>query len=167
MDTSWYEIVDLAVLPENLLDGDSTTDEETEDETEKTSGVGTLCSVEVQKISEFSFNPIQDSFKKFFEITVFPLKNIQNYLIIMHDVTVDRTTNGKGKVHELALAQLRGLDAGQGQPVPTLDELFEAQGKLTAASGRPFIFNVEVTNYATPNDGLEEAVVALTAKAEE
>mgnify|MGYP003597007107 CR=1 FL=1 len=54
MDTSWYEIVDLAVLPENLLDGDSTTDEETEDETEKTSGVGTLCSVEVQKISDDS-----------------------------------------------------------------------------------------------------------------
>lgn len=44
-------------------------------------------SSEVQKISEFSFNPIQDSFKQFFEITVFPLKNIQNYLIIMHDVT--------------------------------------------------------------------------------
>jgi two-component system phosphate regulon sensor histidine kinase PhoR len=42
---------------------------------------------EVQKLSEFSFNPIQDSFKKFFEITVFPLKNIQNYLCIMHDVT--------------------------------------------------------------------------------
>ncbi|AUN98989.1 PAS domain-containing protein [Bacteriovorax stolpii] len=44
-------------------------------------------SSEVQKINEFSFNPIQDSFKKFFEIKVFPLKNIQNYLIIMHDVT--------------------------------------------------------------------------------
>lgn len=42
---------------------------------------------ETQRINEFSFNPIQDSFKKFFEITVFPLKNIQNYLIIMHDVT--------------------------------------------------------------------------------
>lgn len=45
------------------------------------------ASSEVQKINEFSFNPIQDSFKKFFEIKVFPLKNIQNYLCIMHDVT--------------------------------------------------------------------------------
>lgn len=44
-------------------------------------------SSERQKISEFSFDPIQDSFKKFYEITVFPLKNIQNYLCIMHDVT--------------------------------------------------------------------------------
>lgn len=92
----------------------------------------------------------------------FDIKRCQTgEVVIMHDVTVDRTTNGKGAVHTLALSQLRGLDAGQGQPVPTLDELFAAQGKLTAVSGRPFIFNVEVTNYATPNDGLEEAVVAL------
>lgn len=42
---------------------------------------------EMQKINEFSFNPLQDSFKNFFEIKVFPLKNIQNYLCIMHDVT--------------------------------------------------------------------------------
>lgn len=42
---------------------------------------------EAQKINEFSFNPLQDTFKKFFEIKVFPLKNIQNYLCIMHDVT--------------------------------------------------------------------------------
>ncbi|MBC7428768.1 MAG: PAS domain-containing protein [Bacteriovorax sp.] len=42
---------------------------------------------EAQKLNEFSFNPIQDGFKKFFEIKVFPLKNIQNYLCIMHDVT--------------------------------------------------------------------------------
>lgn len=42
---------------------------------------------EIQKLNEFSFNPIQDSMKKHFEIKVFPLKNISNYLCIMHDVT--------------------------------------------------------------------------------
>lgn len=42
---------------------------------------------EAQKLNEFTFNMIQDSFKKFFEIKIFPLKNIQNYLCIMHDVT--------------------------------------------------------------------------------
>lgn len=42
---------------------------------------------EAQKINEFSFNLIQDSFKKHFEIKIFPLKNIQNYLCILHDVT--------------------------------------------------------------------------------
>lgn len=47
----------------------------------------TISTNEVQKLNEFSFNPIQDSFKKYFEIKVFPLKNIQNYLCVMHDVT--------------------------------------------------------------------------------
>lgn len=40
-----------------------------------------------QNLSEFSFNPIQDSFKKYFQISVLPLRNIQNYLCVLHDVT--------------------------------------------------------------------------------
>lgn len=50
-------------------------------------------------------------------------------LIIMHDPTVDRTTNGKGKVSELTFAEIRRLDAGSwkspafaGEKVPTLEE---------------------------------------------
>lgn len=43
-------------------------------------------------------------------------------LILMHDGRVDRTTNGKGAVKELTLAEIRKLDAGKGQPVPTLRE---------------------------------------------
>ena len=42
--------------------------------------------------------------------------------ILMHDATVDRTTNGTGAVAELTLAQLRTLDAG-GEPPPTLAEV--------------------------------------------
>jgi glycerophosphoryl diester phosphodiesterase len=44
-------------------------------------------------------------------------------LVVMHDETVDRTTNGKGAVADLTLAQLRALDAGQGEPVPTFEEV--------------------------------------------
>jgi glycerophosphoryl diester phosphodiesterase len=51
-------------------------------------------------------------------------------IILMHDKTVDRTTNGKGKVAELTLEQIRKLDAGswfdlkyKGEPVPTIDEI--------------------------------------------
>ena len=50
-------------------------------------------------------------------------------LVIMHDETVDRTTNGKGKVSELTLAEIRQLDAGSkkgaqyaGTRVPTFEE---------------------------------------------
>jgi len=42
--------------------------------------------------------------------------------VCMHDVTVDRTTNGTGFVKDLTLAELRALDAGEGQQIPTLDE---------------------------------------------
>lgn len=44
--------------------------------------------------------------------------------VLMHDLTVDRTTNGKGGVAVLSLKRLRELDAG-GEPVPTLSEVLD------------------------------------------
>lgn len=43
-------------------------------------------------------------------------------LVVIHDETVDRTTNGRGRVGHLTLAQIRALDAGHGERVPTFDE---------------------------------------------
>jgi glycerophosphoryl diester phosphodiesterase len=43
-------------------------------------------------------------------------------LLLMHDLRLERTTNGKGRLDENTLAQLRALDAGQGQQIPTLQE---------------------------------------------
>ena len=60
-------------------------------------------------------------------------------VVVIHDSTVDRTTDGSGAVHDFTLAKLQGLDAayqwtpddgqtypyrGQGITVPTLEELF-------------------------------------------
>ena len=47
-----------------------------------------------------------------------------NKLVVIHDETVNRTTNGKGKVKDLTLRELRKLDAGKGEKVPTLEEVF-------------------------------------------
>jgi glycerophosphoryl diester phosphodiesterase len=44
-------------------------------------------------------------------------------LVVIHDETVDRTTNGRGLVGNLTLAELRALDAGQGEAVPTFEEV--------------------------------------------
>lgn len=53
------------------------------------------------------------------------------HLVVMHDATVDRTTNGSGRIGELDFAAIRALDAGQGEIVPTLDEvLATVQGKV-------------------------------------
>jgi glycerophosphoryl diester phosphodiesterase len=51
-------------------------------------------------------------------------------LAVIHDGTVDRTTNGNGAVRDFTLSQLKGLDAGQGEPVPSLAEVVaEVAGK--------------------------------------
>ncbi len=47
-------------------------------------------------------------------------------LVLLHDERVDRTTNGKGAVAEMTLKDLRRLDAGGGQRIPTLEEALHA-----------------------------------------
>jgi glycerophosphoryl diester phosphodiesterase len=47
------------------------------------------------------------------------------HLIVIHDETVDRTTNGTGRVSELTLSTLRKLDAGNGAQIPTLGEVLQ------------------------------------------
>lgn len=85
-------------------------------------------------------------------------------VVVIHDTTVDRTTNGRGHVRDLSLAELRTLDAGiyfsekfKGENIPTLDEVFETVGKRT-------FINVELTNYNTRRDSLVEMVCMLVKK---
>ncbi|MET9514255.1 glycerophosphodiester phosphodiesterase family protein [Streptomyces sp. NPDC002994] len=47
-------------------------------------------------------------------------------LVVMHDAEVDRTTDGRGAIADLTLAELRGLDAGQGERVPLFEEVLDA-----------------------------------------
>ena len=46
-------------------------------------------------------------------------------LVVIHDATLDRTTNGHGNISRKSFADLRALDAGQGERIPTLREVFE------------------------------------------
>ncbi|MFS0883581.1 glycerophosphodiester phosphodiesterase [Metabacillus niabensis] len=53
-------------------------------------------------------------------------------LVLIHDTTVDRTTDGTGKVGDLTFDQLRSLDAGSwkgeqfvGEQIPTFEEILE------------------------------------------
>lgn len=65
-------------------------------------------------------------------------------IVVMHDDTLNRTTNGTGRTEDMSLSQLRKLDAGHGQKVPLLSEVLdlvdkrvpvniELKGKGTAA----------------------------------
>lgn len=86
------------------------------------------------------------------------------HVIVIHDTTVDRTTNGKGKVASFTLEQIRKLDAGEwfnkkfaGTQVPLLEEVFETVGKDK-------LINIELTNYSTAKDGLTQKVCELIKK---
>jgi glycerophosphoryl diester phosphodiesterase len=85
-------------------------------------------------------------------------------VIVLHDQTVDRTTNGNGNVAKLPLSVLQELEAGvqfpgkfPGERIPSLDEVFETIGKR-------IYMNVELTNYSTPKDALVSKVVELVKK---
>lgn len=55
--------------------------------------------------------------------------------VVIHDRDVSRTTNGQGNVDELTLEEIRQLDAGQGELIPTLHDVLD----LTAARLRLYI----------------------------
>jgi glycerophosphoryl diester phosphodiesterase len=79
---------------------------------------------------------------------------------VIHDETVDRTTNGNGMVKDHTLAELQKLDAGAwfgaefaGQHIPSLDEV------LTWARNRDTIVDIEIKNAPIYYVGIEQAVV--------
>lgn len=47
-------------------------------------------------------------------------------VVVIHDATVDRTTNGSGAVSDMTYAELRALDAGNGEPIPTFTDVLDA-----------------------------------------
>ena len=71
--------------------------------------------------------------------------------VVIHDFTVDRTTDGNGKVADFPLADLQTLKIEGDERIPTLDEVFETFGPQ-------FIYNIEVKDLSLRDRGLEAAV---------
>lgn len=85
-------------------------------------------------------------------------------LIVMHDDTVDRTTNGKGRICDLTVAQLKELNAGswfsdefKAAKIPTLKEVLD----LLAAKNYRGILTVELKTDHYTYPGIEEKTAAL------
>lgn len=84
-------------------------------------------------------------------------------IVLMHDKTVDRTTDGEGRVSELEWEYLKSLDAGtwfdkeyMGTPIPLLEEVLQevdARAKLL----------IEIKNPKAIN-GIEDEVVGIIEK---
>jgi glycerophosphoryl diester phosphodiesterase len=79
-------------------------------------------------------------------------------LVVIHDETVDRTTNGKGAVKDFTLAELRALDAGGGERIPTFQEVVA----LAQAAG---VGLVPETKSAHLYPGIEAKLLAALAQA--
>jgi glycerophosphoryl diester phosphodiesterase len=89
-------------------------------------------------------------------------------VVVIHDVTLERTTNGHGPVNCYTIKELKALDAGKwfqprfaGEQIPTLEEVLED------VSGRTMI-NIEIKANAFearhPVDSIERQVVELVAR---
>lgn len=81
--------------------------------------------------------------------------------VVIHDYTLDRTTNGHGKVKNMDWEYIRRLDAGswkgrsfQGERVPSLEEV------LSLASGR-LRLNIELKTVGDMYPGIEKTVTDL------
>lgn len=68
--------------------------------------------------------------------------SFDNELIVIHDETVDRTTNGKGEVNQLSLKELKALKIEITEKIPTLTEV------LDLVNQRCFI-NIELKGIGT------------------
>ncbi|MCR4406029.1 MAG: glycerophosphodiester phosphodiesterase [Anaerolineae bacterium] len=83
-------------------------------------------------------------------------------VVVIHDFTVDATTDGSGPVAEKKLAELQALDAGSwfdaafaGEHIPTLQEVMDAVGYR-------LLLNIELKlPFTLVNTGLEAEVVRL------
>jgi glycerophosphoryl diester phosphodiesterase len=81
-----------------------------------------------------------------------------NLPVVIHDLTLDKTTNGTGLVRSFDVKHLKALDASgkfaaqyKGEAIPTLDEVL-------AAVGKKMFINIELKSVTLRTDGLERAV---------
>ena len=92
-------------------------------------------------------------------------KSADGELVVIHDDTVDRTTNGTGSVASMTLAQLKALDAGvkadalfTGQTIPTLAEA------INAIRGQGMKILIERKSASVSAADINNALIALNAK---
>ena len=73
-------------------------------------------------------------------------------LAVIHDHTLERTTDGKGAVGKKSMSELKDLDAGKGETIPRLEEVLDlARGKVGIA--------IEVKSLPVKYKGIEEVLV--------
>ncbi|NJN44862.1 MAG: hypothetical protein HC806_09190, partial [Anaerolineae bacterium] len=81
-------------------------------------------------------------------------------LVVIHDHTLNRTTNGTGRVGDHTLKELRRLDAGRGEQIPTLEEVYQL------VQGTSIRLCIEIKGATLPEElNITEAVVQSVQQA--
>lgn len=62
-------------------------------------------------------------------------------VVVLHDETLERTTDGTGRVTDYELSELRRLDAGDGAKIPTYEEVLE----LVSGTGVQLLLDIKVS----------------------
>ncbi len=92
-------------------------------------------------------------------------RTADDHLVVLHDETIDRTSNGFGRVVDFTLEDLRRIDFSNGfigqrnVRIPTLTEVLE----LVQPTG--VTLNIELKNSIEPYPGMELEAAALVAEA--
>lgn len=83
-------------------------------------------------------------------------------MVVIHDETVDRTTDGSGNVNTFTLGQLKklGINAGNGrwESIPTIEEVLDL---LEDRLKEGLMLNIELKNSVIPYEGMEQKIVDL------
>ncbi|MBQ6568365.1 MAG: metallophosphoesterase [Treponema sp.] len=93
-------------------------------------------------------------------------------IVVIHDETVDRTTDGKGNVRDFTLAELKELKIKthsknlipQYTQIPTIEEVFDLVKPYCLRYGLKI--NIELKNSVVRYEGMEEMILALVRQYE-
>ncbi len=70
--------------------------------------------------------------------------NIEDNLIVIHDRRLERTTDGQGYIEDRTFNYIRSLDAGKGEQIPILSEVFDTINRQAGV-------NIELKGFNTAN----------------
>jgi glycerophosphoryl diester phosphodiesterase len=85
-------------------------------------------------------------------------------IIILHDATLDRTTNGTGSIYRYSYDEIKELDAGSHFSIQFLNECIPTLESIFEVIGGDILINVELTNYGKPWDRLPFEVIQLVRR---
>jgi glycerophosphoryl diester phosphodiesterase len=85
--------------------------------------------------------------------------------VVIHNSTVDETTDGGGRVKDFTLTELQELDAGSWYTAEFRGEHIPSLAQVLHELGARLIFNIELKTGSSFSDGLEAEVVRLVEDA--